>query len=296
MLPLFALALLSQASQDAPLPPIKSVIDVRRVMASVGYPVRTYVPSTDGERIEREGVSIRFAPGFRGDRFGLFASIKTPKPVEQAAVDAWVVKEAPHPYFRSKAVEGSIVMVSDNTDWGKIAGCAELKARIEGFFARAGALARLYDGEIGPKLDDGTPPLKDDDTLDRANLRTLKRSFAAWGWTADSRLHYAATGMVLTLVVDDTPMWARNVRVDGKPSFTAFELVTHEGSNGFPAPLDPAKFREIEKESLNLKNHADDTYYNSAWHKVKARTTIDLAGGVTLAELRRRIEAFAKAN
>lgn len=182
---------------------------------------------------------------------------------------------------------GGTVTESAQIDLAKGVTRTEIRKALDEFWAKGKAFAKAHGGAFvpAPAFDPKTTKLGDELTIDRADEVSIQRAILAWGWNLPTTPGYTSQGWLLPVETGGRTMWLRQ-RV--------------EGMNALPRVVDVMRFdpkpttenlwaaRKSEKDPMPTVVYKDD-----GTHLLTPTGSIDLAKGVTLGELRRRIVAFA---
>ena len=218
----------------------------------------------------------------------VFAEWSTPKEIDPDAADRWLAENRPgakahfEPHLgRTASVWGFVPFMNAN-------GAAGLRAELDAFWADLAAFSARYAPkrapapEATPKGLRFAPSLK----LKRADDVSLQRVFGSWGWHSDETANVSVGGWCFSIRVGGRLLWVHGVQEGATFSDRRFrvERLAAEGTTEPGAPLDLA----------NVDKLGPGTYYGGVFHPREAFEGFDVTKPPTLADLRRRIEAFAR--
>lgn len=303
MLSPLALVLALQGPPQGPSRPSATATQVLEAVRSAGYAVTPTDTPSRGDRtrfaqVVRGRDAVELYVDARRLGYTVYAQIEVPRDVDGAALRKWEKTALPLKGFHVSANLGPTV---DAMAMGELApelSPEDVKARLDGVFDALDAVAAHVGGSApkAPRAEWRDARFPDATVLRIASLESLRRAFRSWGWLERPGTPFAPGGWAQGLTVEGKRVYARSVPQDGHPSDTAFEVVAID-------PKGPGVASPVEESSpgqrvfgRDAKDHPGELMIGTDWHKPAAETTIDLVSSLTLGEMRRRIEAFAKAS
>ena len=300
MLPAVALILAFGIPPDDAFPAFDSPKAVARAVRSLGY---DYVP--EGEqgvegRLTRDGVAAKTWIASANVSTGgtlkttlfwltLRLEIGVSREIGRAEMAAW---KAAHPSENGPTFEAHLGRTATETlslSLTKTADRGDWRGAIEGFFRKGVLFGEAHGGEfrVAPEFDAAKTPLDDALRLDRADQTSLMRAADGWGWKEQPPIAYSARGWFVRYNVAGHDLGFALHVDEEKPDERKLDAIrfSRQGSSGDEV----WENRRKEGSSLPIVLMGDK------WYATASHITLDLTNGLPLAEIRRRVEAFAKA-
>lgn len=299
MLAPLAFLLAVQTPQDRTRPVPMTDAEVVAALAAAGYPATVGMGGRKPDTIARRRSAAEFTTNGRFRDVTLYGQIDVPQDVDGVALREWVRSTVGRRSFAAGANLGPTVDLRESVRIADGSTPADLEASLDGFFDAAEAVAKHVGGGAVavPRLNWNLP---EGTVAHTASLPSLERAFGPWRWLVGRREAAVANGgWAESLRVGGRQVWMRSANVDGRSSETAFEVVALDPKDAGT----PVAFREqvpgdprTRMAGSDYAAHPEDIVIQNRWHAPTARITLDLAAGMALGEIRRRIEAFAQAS
>lgn len=269
------------------------------LFGQAGYPLTKLAPDkTMGEVVRgkarvwvgmamtREEVASRTSTRVSGLEFRM--EFATPRRIDDAASERWTAAQAGKwPLTFSPHLGNTVTETLSVTEAGGFTP-ARIKAWVDAFLGVGQRYAKAFRASYAAipfegKAAKGFPASA---RLFRADRVSFRRAIRAWGWAVDPIPGYASQGWMQPILVSGTPLWIRQATRGTKPLDRNIEIVRYDDAVAPPDAWSKAQAAGEEMPSL--------IYDGEGAHMAADRHPIDLSGGVSLGELRRRIEAFAR--
>lgn len=164
-----------------------------------------------------------------------------------------------------------------------------LRTSLDGFWADGRAFAAHFGTKFAPvpAFDAKHSRYPDTTVINRVDYISLQRMVQSWGWDSPVSPSILPAGWAFSIRVGDQTLWMHEVRegIVASPSRFSIQRLA-------PKPTIAAG---TSISSIDFAKLPPGTFGGGAFYPVADEITVDLADGVSLGALRRRIEAFAKA-
>lgn len=218
---------------------------------------------------------------------GVRIELAVPKEVDPVEAEAWVEAALPGSAVRFTPHLGRTVTVWKFVAFTEGMTTASLRTDLEGMWADAKIFAAHYGAPFvtAPPVDAKRLRFDPSTRLRRADDTSLRRVFDAWGWGSEKQAN-VMVGSTFPIKVNGRLFWVRMPLPNPEAPATRFSverLAKRKGTR-----------ESVRIDATDLAKLARGTYYDGVYHPREAATEIDLGEGLSLADLRRRIETFAR--
>lgn len=300
MLPLLALGIVAVTKIAEPVLPKRSAAAVVQIFSVLnGSPETTNKPGTSGFVHHGDGTArftmwTHFGP--HGDEkttwisaIDLSAELIFPEEVHTPDLSQGnSSREVTSPTLVISHL-GRTATVEKHVEFAEPLSLDRVRADFDDFWHTAETYAQAHAGTFAPNAEPPSvaPTLSDRLVLDKADPVSLERATGAWGWTWRKDPARSGAGWVFPIDLDGRLVWVSENLNGSFPLRTSFRLSSQVASSGGS----PAASTEGKSENLDGKVVVSDVDGRTAY----ARCEIDLSRGMSLADTRKRFEAYAAA-